>query len=97
MSYESYLQKECNEDACCQLKPCLPKLKVVFTSPKLFFREHLLKALKGLASNCLDLMKSVHNVRLDMGVLNGPTKFHILLVSSILISFDELPTSFILG
>jgi hypothetical protein len=97
MSYESHPKKECNENVRCQLEPCLPKLKVVFTSPELFLREHPFKALKGLASNHLDSMESVHNVGLDMGVLSGPTKSQKLLASSTLNSFDESPTSFTLG
>jgi hypothetical protein len=97
MSYESHPKKECNEDVYCHLEPCLPKLKVVFTSPEFFLREHPLKALKGLASNRLDSMESVHNVGLDMGVLSGPTKSQKLLASSTLSSFDESPTAFTLG
>jgi hypothetical protein len=79
------------------LKRNAMKMSVVFTSPEFFLREYPLKALKGLASNRLDSMESVHNVGLDMGVLSGPTKSQKLLASSTLNSFDESPTSFTLG
>jgi hypothetical protein len=88
---------EGNEDVRCQLEPCLLKLWVYFTSPEFFLSEHPLKALKGLASNRLHSIESVHYVGLDMGVLSGPTKSKKLLTSSTLNSFDESPTSFTLG
>jgi hypothetical protein len=52
------------------------------TSPEFILGEHFLEVVKGLASNCLYSMESVHNIGLDMGVLCGPTKSLKLLASS---------------
>jgi hypothetical protein len=45
-----------------------------FTFPVLIRSEHLLEALKGLASKCSNSMECVHDVGLHMGVLGRPTE-----------------------
>jgi hypothetical protein len=88
LQYEFHPKKEGNEDVCCQFEPWLPKLWIDFTSPVFILSEHVLEALKGLASNCLHSMESMHDVGLDMGVLERPTKTLNLLALCFLNTFE---------
>jgi hypothetical protein len=69
---EYYSKEECNKDIGCQLEPCLLDMRAVSALSVLLLSEQVLKALKWLATHCLNLMKCVHHVGLDMGVFIGP-------------------------